>query len=150
MVFPVTLTIPHRRPWLGITDHAHPLMAVIVGGNVPSQIQKLALLTPSIQSQVQSWKKFVSWAPWLQISTWWCFNSTNNAGACICECRHSHTYHSYVHFHFSSPESQFWSQGLLEDEWSRRTHVRLMLHDMLVKVGGNQVWRYVLLSGRRE
>ena len=36
---------PHGRAWAGIVDHVHPLMAEIVGKNVPKRISDAASVT---------------------------------------------------------------------------------------------------------
>jgi len=39
---------PHGRSWAGIVDHVHPLMAEIVGENVPRRIPGTPSVTPRI------------------------------------------------------------------------------------------------------
>ena len=39
---------PNGRPWAGLVDHVHPLMAEIVGKNVPWRIPETTLVTSRI------------------------------------------------------------------------------------------------------
>lgn len=50
---------PHGRPWAESVDRVLPLMAEIVGKDVPENVKEAVSLMP--QSQVQSRKKYALW-----------------------------------------------------------------------------------------
>lgn len=68
---------PQKRDWVGLADHARPYLAEIVGQLIyfPSSCLASWVLNGNIQEQMR--KKWLAWARWRRIFTWWWIRSTS-------------------------------------------------------------------------